>query len=58
MNISNQQARKELKSLMDKFQRTNRSQKIRCELGAAIEAMYIADILTRSEYRSLMEEIR
>lgn len=50
--------RADLRKLMDTYPSTSRSTLIRRELGATIEAVYVAGHIEQAEYRNLMEEVR
>lgn len=55
--MTKQQARIELRNLLDQFILTSRSQKVRVELSETIVACYVAGHLSQEEYRSAMAEV-
>jgi hypothetical protein len=57
MDMTKQEARTELRNLLDKFIFTSRSQRIRAELSDTIVACYVAGHLSREEYQAAMQEV-
>lgn len=52
------EARHELRRLMDRFPSSSRSDAVRRELSDTIAAVYVAGHIERDEYHSLMQEVR
>ena len=55
--MTKEEFRKQLRSLLDHYVFTSRSNEIRTELCGAIEDGYCAGYLSREEYRSALAEI-
>lgn len=55
--MSKSELRKELRSLLNRYVFTSRSDEIRSELCGAIEDMYSAGHLTKEEFHSALAEL-
>lgn len=55
---SHNDCRADLRSLLDQFPLSSRSQEVRVTLSDCIAAMYIKGCITRTEYHSAMAEVR